>query len=63
MDEADYANERREEMEADKLAQVQRAASVMPKGEPGDCDGCGDYFLRTVDGLCGYCRDRRPRSR
>lgn len=29
----------------------------IPLGEPGECDGCGDWFARTVNGYCGRCRD------
>lgn len=60
-DEADIAGVRVDEMEADAVAHIRRKASAIPLGEPGDCDGCGDYFIRTVAGLCGYCRDRRAR--
>lgn len=26
-------------------------------GAPGDCEYCGDYFIRIVRGACGKCRD------
>lgn len=30
----------------------------MPTGRPGECDLCGEYFARLVDGACGFCRDK-----
>jgi hypothetical protein len=61
-DELDRASER-EQAERDRmLAAATAAAAAMPKGEPGDCDGCGEFFTRLVDGLCGRCRDRRQRT-
>lgn len=27
-------------------------------GKPGDCEHCGDYFVRLVGGACGFCRDK-----
>jgi formylmethanofuran dehydrogenase subunit E len=41
-----------------------QAVALMPQGEPGECDKCGEYFARVVwiathDILaCGHCRDR-----
>lgn len=44
---------------------IQKAASAVEPGTPGECDECGYHFQRvvpryTVDGrrlLCGGCRD------
>ena len=58
-DDVDVANDRLAISEADAVREVQRKAAKIPKGEPGDCDECGEYFARLVDGHCGYCRDRR----
>lgn len=59
MDDVDFANLRRDELEEDRVAVIRRRAETMPKGEAGDCDDCGEYFARTVTGFCGRCRDRR----
>lgn len=58
-DDVDITTDRLIVMEADGIKAVQRKAQNIPKGEPGDCDECGEYFARLVDGYCGYCRDRR----
>lgn len=58
MDEVDYANEKQAEVEGDAIAAIRRRASAIPVGEPGDCDRCGEYFARTVNGYCGRCRDK-----
>jgi hypothetical protein len=63
MDDVDFANERVTEMEQDKINQIRRSAAAIPKGEPGDCDGCGEYFTRTVGGYCARCRDKRVHQR
>lgn len=31
----------------------------MPKGEPGECNECGEYNQRLVYGKCSPCRDGR----
>lgn len=30
----------------------------MPVGTPGDCDLCGEWSGRLVEGACAPCRDR-----
>ena len=57
-DEADQADYFIDSTIDDAIALSMRAASLIPVGEPGDCDGCGEWFVRTVDGYCGHCRDR-----
>ena len=37
---------------------IRADAAKIPVGEPGDCDLCGEYFTRTVNGHCGRCRDK-----
>ena len=62
-DDVDVANNIRDEMEADRVAAIRRRAAEMPKGGPGDCDGCGEYFARIVGGYCARCRDKGRRAR
>lgn len=58
MDDADKAAPRIEAYVTDALGVASRAVAAMPVGEPGECNGCGDYFRRTVEGYCGRCRDK-----
>lgn len=57
-DEVDRQLERAELLEAANLAQVRRRADQMAPGKPGDCDLCGEWSARLVDGVCAPCRDR-----
>lgn len=54
-DEADIAN--------DYMERVQEAAMRAPrpqmaKGEPGECEWCGEDSPRLVRGACARCRDK-----
>ena len=42
-------------------AQVQaiRDKAVLATGKPGDCDFCGDWSGRLIEGVCAPCRDKR----
>jgi len=54
----DQQNER-DEVELDAgISLVRRAAANIPKGEAGECEECGEYFIRIVNGYCGRCRDK-----
>lgn len=57
-DEADRASYYVETVIDDHVKEAMRRAADMPVGESGECYGCGDFFLRLVDGMCGRCRDR-----
>jgi len=60
-DEFDRASEREQTHRDLALAAARAVAAAIPKGTPGECDGCGEYFARLVGGLCGFCRDGRTR--
>lgn len=60
-DEADKADQRIEETVSDRIGEASRAVAAIPKGKPGECDGCGEFFQRTVKGYCGRCRDKFAR--
>lgn len=55
--EFDLASEREELERATAIANV-RAAADIPKGEPGDCETCGEWSGRLVGGMCAPCRDK-----
>ncbi len=60
-DEADRATYFIESVIDDHVKEAMRRAAEIPIGEAGECDGCGDYFTRLVDDLCGRCRDKFAR--
>jgi len=53
-DEADIANDY---MERVQTAVMRAPRPKMAKGEPGECDWCGEYTLRLVKRACARCRD------
>ncbi len=57
-DEADKASYFIESLIDDHVKDAMRRAAEIPVGEAGECQGCGDYFTRLVDDLCGRCRDK-----
>lgn len=54
MDIVDYAQlrEERERTEA-----IQANSADIPVGKQGDCDDCGHWSGRLIEGLCAPCRD------
>ena len=58
MDEADYAQEKIDETTSNAIKQATHAASQMPAGTQGDCDVCGYWSGRLVNGACAPCRDK-----
>jgi hypothetical protein len=58
-DEIDCQLERDEVLEAERLKKIRVQAAKIPKGEPGDCNLCGEWSARLVNGVCAPCRDRR----
>ena len=57
-DEADRASYFIESVVDDHVKEAMRKAAEIPKGTAGECDGCGEYFTRLVDEMCGKCRDK-----
>ncbi len=54
-DEADIANDYLEKLRAASLS-IPRPP--MEKGQPGECEWCGEETLRIVKGACARCRDK-----
>ena len=47
-------------METESLVMASRkAVEEMPLGEPGECNECGEFNKRLVNGRCSPCRDGR----
>lgn len=57
-DEADISQARSEMLETSEIAAVRERAAKMPAGTPGECDLCGEYSQRLVNGVCAPCRDK-----
>ena len=55
-DEVDFANELSEKRLAVLIKQARNKPLAV--GVPGDCDLCGEWSGRLVDGVCAPCRDR-----
>jgi len=48
------------EIEGEHLAAgIARAKAPIATGAAGQCDECGHWMPRLVDGRCGFCRDGR----
>jgi len=58
---ADLAQERLEREETARAKYGERY--TLPEGTPGDCDLCGEWSGRLVEGACAPCRDRIERDR
>lgn len=44
--------------DADAIAAISAKAKAIPAGVPGECDLCGEWSGRLVNGACAPCRDR-----
>lgn len=58
-DDADRADMSIESVIDWRVSEATRKAASIPAGEPGDCDFCGEWSGRLVNGACSPCRDRR----
>jgi len=58
-DEVDMANDRVEAERERVVAALRAQAARIPASKPGDCDLCGEWSGRLVNGVCAPCRDRR----
>lgn len=57
---ADIIDIAQEAIEAEQerlLARIPKHGGVLAKGEPGDCEKCGEYSERLVLGECARCRE------
>ena len=55
MDEIDAAQEREYIARQDA---IRNNSKPIPKGEPGECDLCGEWSGRLVGGCCAPCRTK-----
>lgn len=55
---ADYAAEIVQEAVDNEVSRICQQAAKIPVGNPGECDLCGEWSGRLVNGVCAPCRDR-----
>ena len=58
MDFSDAATRQEELMREVALQVAMRKAADIQAGNPGECDLCGEFSSRLVDGACCPCRDK-----
>lgn len=58
MDDADRSDERISLVVEAGQRRISEAAAAIPKGEPGECELCGEWCGRLVNGACARCRDK-----
>lgn len=57
MDDVDISGPKMEIIDNAAIDEVRKKAAAIPVGRPGDCDFCGEWSGRLVDGACAPCRD------
>ena len=58
MDTVDTASEYEQKERDNQIAAAIASAAKFDPGEAGDCELCGHYFARIVEGACARCRDK-----
>ncbi len=54
----DIANDRVQDTVTQEELRIRAEASKFVKGAPGDCELCGRWSGRLVEGACAPCRDK-----
>lgn len=57
MDDADISEERMEAEMEHVLKNIHEHAEIKP-GVPGDCQTCGEWSGRLINGMCAPCMDK-----
>jgi len=57
-DEIDIAQQRDLEDTERAVAAARMTCAAIPEGNEGECDLCGEWSGRLVDGACAPCRDK-----
>lgn len=56
---ADLADKSQDLIDQENAECIARhVAKPLAPGKPGDCDFCGEWSGRLIDGCCAPCRDR-----
>jgi len=56
-DDADKSSLNQEILENARIENTRLQAAKFVPGVAGECDKCGEYYLRIVNGYCARCRD------
>ncbi len=57
-DEIDIANDRVQRAVEQEERRIREEAAKFDPGKPGDCELCGHWSGRLVQGACAPCRDK-----
>lgn len=57
-DDADISEIRSQVTLNASLTEIRLKAANIPLGHPGECNMCGNSYLRIVNGACARCRDK-----
>lgn len=57
-DPIDFATGMTAEVTNRRVEEIRKEAAMIPVGEPGECERCGEHSLRLVRGACARCRDK-----
>lgn len=55
MDDLDRAKDWEEQWLEER---IRAARGDIPQGQPGDCETCGEWSQRLINGMCAPCRDK-----
>jgi len=55
---ADWIDESVAKQERELEARIRAARGEIPPGSEGECDLCGEWSGRLVEGACAPCRDK-----
>lgn len=58
MDDIDRQLERDEQWDKASIDKIRGQAAQIPVGNPGECELCGEWSGRLVNGVCAPCRGR-----
>lgn len=55
---ADDIDRAQERIETELEAAIKAARGDIPPGKQGECDLCGEWSGRLIQGVCAPCRDK-----
>lgn len=55
---ADEADRASQEVDSQTREAIRVASRDIPPGEPGECELCGEWSGRLINGACAPCRDK-----